>query len=284
MKLLFQRLLREPLLHFITIGGLMFVVYAAMNEQPVTPPDMIVISSGRIDQLKSSFSAVWKREPTEDEISAMIDEDIREEVYYRDGVALGLDRNDSIVRRRLRLKMEFLMDSSAHALEPATGELETFYAANAQDYETELRLAFEQIYLGENPDPNTISRALDELSANPETDTFLLGNPTNLPSQLGYSSEAAVYGVFGKGLFQQLTKLAPNVWTGPVKSTYGVHLVRILGQIPAATPPLQEVRKDVLRDWKALKRKEIADRDYEKRRKKYLVDVRHKDYQPAAAQ
>lgn len=284
MKLFFQRLLREPLVHFITIGGLMFVVYAAMNEQPETPPEMIVISSGRIDQLKSSFSAVWKREPKEDEINAMIDEDIREEVYYRDGVALGLDRNDSIVRRRLRLKMEFLMDSSAHALEPAAGELEAFYVTNAEDYETELRLAFEQVYLGENPDPNTISRVLDELSANPETDTFILGKPTNLPSQLGYSSEAAVFGVFGKGLFQQLTELAPNVWAGPVKSTYGIHLVRILDRIFAAIPPLQEVRNDVLRDWKALKRQEIADRDYEKRRKKYLVEVHRQDNQPAAVQ
>jgi hypothetical protein len=284
MKLFIQRLLREPLLHFITIGGLMFAVYAANSEPTETPPDMIVVSADRIEQIKTGFSAVWKREPSKEEVTAMIEEEVRAEVYYRDGIALGLDQNDTIVRRRIRLKMEFMMDNAANAIESTAGELEDFYAANTQDYNTELRLAFEQIYLGARPDQETVTGILGQLATTPDMDPFLLGVHTNLPSQLGYSSEAAVYGVFGKGFFSQLVKLAPNIWAGPVKSTYGLHLVRILDTLPVTTPPLSEVKDEVLMDWKALKRQEIRNLDYERRRKKYTVDIDRTQIQPETSQ
>jgi hypothetical protein len=103
------RLLREPLLHFAMIGGLIFLLFAAVNDTRETPANVIVITAGRIDQLAASFSSVWKRSPTPDEIKALIKGEVREEVYYRDALALGLDKNDAIVRRRLKQKMEFLV-------------------------------------------------------------------------------------------------------------------------------------------------------------------------------
>ncbi len=128
------RVLREPLLHFLAIGGLIFVLFAAMSEPGPEPADTIVVGPERIEQLARGFQAVWRRPPTDDELRAMIDDFVREEIYYREALALGLDSNDTVVRRRLRQKVEFLTDSGAEILEPVAGELETYLLANENTF------------------------------------------------------------------------------------------------------------------------------------------------------
>jgi hypothetical protein len=279
-----QRLLREPLVHFAAIGGLIFAVYAALNGPGEPPADVIVVTPERIDQIAAEYESVWKRKPGDDELNALIEEDVREEVYYREAIALGLDRNDALVRRRMRLKMEFLMDSTANALDPVAGELEAYFAANEALYRLGPRVAFEQIYFGPDASPETIPSALDMLQSEPMTDPQPLGERTLLPAQLGLSSKEAVVGVFGKGFFEQLVELPPGRWVGPVVSTYGVHVVRILDSLPSRTAPLEEVRKDVLRDWKLAKANEIHDRDYALRRARFVVEIRRREPPTPAAQ
>ena len=262
----------------------MFAVFTAMKDASEPPLHVIVITPERIDQIAAGFESVWRRKPTEDEVDALIEEDVREEVYYREAMALGLDRNDAIVRRRLRQKMEFLTDSAASAVEPAAGELESYFAANEELYRLEPRLAFEQVYFGENPSPESVARALSMFRTDPATEPVAWGERTLLPAQLSLSPADVVFGVFGKGFFEQLAELPPGVWTGPVVSSYGVHLVRIVDSLPERTPPLEEVRKDVLRDWKTAKADEIRDRDYAKRRARFVVEIRRRDGRTAKAQ
>ncbi len=275
------RLLREPLFHFTVIGGLIFALYAVVDDMGEAPADVIVIIPERIDQLAAGFSSVWKRMPTDTELDALIEEDIREEVYYREALALGLDRNDTIVRRRLRQKMEFLMDTGANLLEPSAGELEAYFAANEQAYRLEPRLALEQIYLGNAPDQQTIARSLSALRSAPPTDPSALGERTLLPVQLGLSPRNAIDGVFGEGFFELVLDISPGEWTGPVASAYGVHLVRILDNLPARTPPLDEIRDAVLRNWREAKAQEIRELDYAGRRKHFVVEIRRSDAQAA---
>ncbi len=280
MKLL-MRLLREPLFHFIAIGGLIFALYAAVEDPSEAPADVIVITPARIDQLATGFSSVWKRKPTDDELDALIDEEVREEVYYRDALALGLDTNDAVVRWRMRQKMVFLLDTGAYLQNPAAGELEAYFAANEDFYRSGLRVAFEQIFLGEAPTAEAISLSLGALQSDPPADPATLGERTLLPAQLGLSLPNAIDGVFGKDFFELLAELPPGVWTGPVVSAYGVHLVRILDSVPARTPPLEEVRDAVLRDWKAAKAQEIREQDYAERRKHFVVEIRRRDERTA---
>ncbi len=218
-----MRLLREPLLHFLAIGGLIFLLFAAVDDTGEAPADVIVITPERIKQLAAGFRSVWKRMPTDDELDALIDEDVREAVYYREALALGLDRNDTIVRRRLRQKMEFLMDTGAYFLEPSAGELEAYFAANEQTYRRGPRLAFEQVYLGETPGAETITRALSALQSDPATGPSTLGERTLLPAQLGLSPPNAIDGVFGKDFFELLAELppgcGPDLWCPPMACT-----------------------------------------------------------------
>jgi hypothetical protein len=283
MKLL-QRLLREPLFHFIVIGGLFFLLFAAVEDSREAPADVIVITPARIDQLAAGFSSVWKRMPTDTELDALIEEDIREEVYYREALALGLDRNDTIVRRRLRQKMEFLMDTGANLLEPAAGELEAYFTANEQTYQREPRLALEQIYLGNAPDQQTIASSLAALLSDPSTDPSALGERTLLPAQLSLSPRNAIDGVFGKGFFDLVMDISPGEWAGPIASTYGVHLVHILDKLPARVPLLEEIRDAVLRNWREAKAQEIRELDYAGRRKHFVVEIRRRDARAAESQ
>ena len=283
MKLL-MRLLREPLFHFIAIGGLIFALYAAVDDTGEAPADVIVIVPERIDQLAASFSAVWKRAPTDDELDFLIDEEVRSEVYYRTALALGLDRNDTIVRRRMRQKMEFLLDTGAYLQEPAAGELEAYFAANEELYRSGLRLAFDQIYLGEDPVAEAISLSLGALRSDPPADPAALGERSLLPTQLGLSPSTAVDGVFGTGFFDLVAKLPPREWAGPVRSSYGVHLIRIIDTLPARTPPLEEIRDVVLRNWRQAKAQEIREQDYAERRKHFVVEIRRGDARAAERQ
>jgi hypothetical protein len=207
----------------------------------------------------------------------MIDDFVREEIYYREALALGLDRDDTVVRRRLRQKMEFLADTGADLLEPAAGELEAYLAANEQDFRRGPRLAFEQIYLGETPDPESITRSLGALRSDPPADPPALGERTLLPARLGLSPPEVVDGVFGKNFFERLADLTPGAWAGPVASAFGVHLVRIGESLAARTPPLEEIRDAVLRDWKAAKGRELRELHYARLRERYVVEIRRAD-------
>ena len=272
-----MRLLREPLLHFLAIGGLIFVLFAAMSEPGPEPADTIVVGPERIEQLARGFQAVWRHPPTDDELRAIIDDFVREEIYYREALALGLDKNDTIVRRRLRQKMEFLTDSGAEILEPVAGELEAYLLANENTFRRGPRLAFEQIYLGETSAPESIRLSLSALQSDPLASPSTLGEHTLLPAQLGLSPPEAVDGVFGKGFFERLVELSPGVWAGPVASAYGVHLVRIGESLAARMPPLEEIRGNVLRDWKTAKARELRELHYARLRERYVVEIRRAD-------
>ncbi len=278
MKLL-RRLLREPGLHFLVIGGLIFGLYALVDDSPESPVDVIVITQERSSQLAVAFSSVWKRKPTAKELDTLIDNYIREEVYYREALALGLDRNDAVVRGRLRQKMEFLSDSGAGALKPAAGELEAYLDANARNFRLGPRLAFEQLYLGETAKPDDITQSLKALRSGTEVDFSAIGQRSLLPPHLALSPENAVDGVFGKGFFRRLIKLPSGLWSGPVKSAYGLHLIRILKNQPARTPPIAEIREAVLRDWRAAKARQIRELHYDRLRQRFVVEIRGADGQ-----
>jgi len=222
--------------------------------------------------------------PTEDELDNLIEEEIREEVYYRDALALELDKNDAMVRRRLRQKMEFLGDTGTFLQEPATDELNAYYEANRRQYQREPQLAFEQIFMGERPDEENIKQTLETLVSDPASDLNTLGERSFLPPQLRLSRPDAINNVFGRGFFEQISQLPPGIWGGPVQSTYGIHLVRTLDGISAELPPLEEIRETVVKDWRNSKALEKREQDYSQRRARYSVEIIRDKTPPAAVQ
>ena len=131
----FTHFLREPLAHFFVLGAGIFLLAALVGESDESRPDQIVVSAGQIDRLVETWQRTWQRPPTQAELEGLVEDHIREEILYREAIAMGLDRDDTIIRRRLRQKMEFLPQDLVEQVEPTNAELLTYLRENADAFQ-----------------------------------------------------------------------------------------------------------------------------------------------------
>jgi hypothetical protein len=243
-----RRILREPLLHFLALGALMFTVYAVVadrNRDPAT----IVVGQGQVDTMTMVFERTWRRAPTPEEVKILIDGYVREEVLYREGMAMGLDRGDPLIRRRVRQKVEFLAESMNGIPEPSEAALQAYLDAHSERFESAPRVTFRQVYLGIAPDGGT-TRLLARLNELGDTDaTADMGRATQLDARMDSAPTLDISRAFGARFAKGLADVPANAWLGPIASDYGMHLVRVSERVEARTPQLGEVRELVKRDW-----------------------------------
>lgn len=252
------RALRNPLLHFTVLGGLLFVAHGAVTDPPDrSARDSIIVGPETERQLVSAFTATWQRPPTHQELDALVEDWIVEEAFVREAIALGLDRGDAVVRQRLRQKMTFIAESSAGFADPDEATLREHYAAHPERFGAPAQVAFDQLFLGEDPDQATVAAMRAALADG--TAPAMLGNPTLLPRSVRLAVPSAVDGTFGQGFFEALAEAPDRAWTGPVASSYGLHLVRVRAREPARTIPFEAARERVALDWKARRAQELRD-------------------------
>lgn len=252
--LFIRRILCEPVLHFLLIGVGLFVVYEwATRLEPQNDDNEIIVSAGRIQQLASVFGKTWQRTPTADELKGLIDDFVLEEIYYRKAVAMGIDRDDTIIRRRLRQKLEFLTDDVAAMVEPTEKELAEYLAAKANRFRQSPTYTFEQIYF--NPDQHgsdaeaKVSQQLALLRAGED-----VGDASLLPASFEQVGRQEVDGTFGAGFSELLDGLGFGDWQGPIRSGLGLHLVKVESRTTGKLPELAQIRNVVEREWKNEKR------------------------------
>ncbi len=236
----------------------------------------IVITAGRIQALSQSFEKVWQRPATEAELGGLIQAHIREEVLYREALAMGLDRDDTIVRRRMRQKMEFLSEDLLSLDEPSETELQAFLAAQPERFRQESRFSFRQVYLNANKrDTSAEADALVLLAKLQEHDgdASKIGDPLMVQHRFENEPEREVSRALGKQFLQSLRNTPLGSWQGPIVSGFGLHLVHISHRTNGKAPALAEVRKAVLREWSAAKRKQANEAFYEALRARYKVTV-----------
>jgi len=274
-------LVRAPLFHFLVLGALVFGVYALNQRDRVSvreePERLVVVSADRIDALREGWLRTWRRPPTEAELRGLIDGLVREEILSREAVALGLDREDTIVRRRLAQKMDFLARDLLTPSDPTDEQLAAFLAENADRYRRPVRVSFRQVFF--SPSRRGASAradaeaALEALRKEPEADLDGFGDAVMLPARVTEGGVDEVAGRFGGEFAGALPELPVGEWAGPVASTFGLHLVRVSGRLPAELPALEEIRAVVARDY-AVERRDTANRElYEKLREQYRVEV-----------
>jgi hypothetical protein len=276
-----SRFLKEPLLHFALAGAALFVLFDVVGSRGAAPvpataarPAMadtsIVIDEVIVARLRQGFDAVWNRPPTEDELGGLIDSFVTEEILVREALALGLDADDSVVRQRLRLKMEFLLEAAASGETPDDSVLAAYLRDNADRFARAPRIAFSQVFLGEAPAPGAAQAALDALRGG--ADPGSLGQRSLLPPALPASPPQAIDGTFGRGVFEALAQMPDGLWTGPVPSGYGQHLVRVDAREAGTLPPLDAIRDEVERAWRADRAAEARDARLDELRDIYTVD------------
>lgn len=267
---------REPLLHFALIGALLFGISAYFSAGD-SRRDEIVVTQSRIDHLASVFERRWQRPPTEQEIKRLVDNFVREEVLYREAINLGLDRDDTVIRRRLRMKMEFLARDLVDAIEPGEGILHEYFVANAGRYQKPAELTLRQIYFNrdahKNPDSAIETARALLWEGMPASE---LGDRSLLLERYEAQSPEQLDHLFGDGFAKQLEELPRGEWAGPIESAYGLHLVLLESVRDGRPARFEDVTKTVLRDWQTEEREKILEAQYDSYRSSYELRIEGK--------
>jgi hypothetical protein len=273
---LLSRWVREPLLHFLVLGLALFLVFQWIGDG--RGERRIVVSPGRVEALAAAFARTWQRPPTPAELGGLIDDYVREEIATREALFMGLDRDDTVIRRRLRQKLEFLVEDSVDASPPTDADLAAWLERHSDAFRVEARVALRQVYFSPekrgDSAPTNASAALAKLAPlGASADTSGFGDPIMLPVDVPLSSRSAIANEFGENFAQRVLEVDTGKWEGPVESAYGLHLVFVQQREQAYLPRLAEIRPAVEREVLADRRKENLREMYEKLLGRYEVII-----------
>jgi PPIC-type PPIASE domain len=273
-----KRLSREPLVHFLILGALLLFASNFVNKRTSGDTRKIVITQGQIEHLEDGFARVHQRPPDPDELKGLIRDYLREEVYYREALALGLDRDDAPIRQRLRQKMEFISEDIAAQTEPTEDQLRFYLNDHPDKFRVDQHFIFSQVYLDParhgrrlNADAQQMLAMLNSLGTRADLST--IGDPFLLESSSRDVFARDVARDFGEKFAAALGELPVERWQGPVESGLGMHLVYVSKRTDGRTPSLGEVRDAVRREWANDHRLEANEKFYEGLLMRYTVTV-----------
>ncbi len=263
-------ILREPLFHFFILGLALFLLYGWLQGGLLSSPNEIVVSRGQVLGLQMQFERAWQRPPTEKEIQSLVDNWVREEIFFREGVAMGLDRDDPIVRRRIGQKVEFIIEGMTPAA-PTQQELQAWLDAHPEKYAIEPRFSFRHVYLDPSRRGDRLQadagEALRRLRAGKTVD----GDSTMLPSMLESARRFDVERNFGGDFAKAIESLPVDGWHGPIHSEFGLHLVELTAREPGRNANLVEARAAVERDLLHARAEDASEAYYKQLRANYTV-------------
>ena len=275
-----MKLLREPLLHFIVIGALIYCLYGVFVEDVQEVDDKtIVVSAGEIEWMLGSWQKRWNRPPTEKELTGLIDQYIKETVLYREALTMGLNQHDQVIRRRLAQKLEYLAKDLVALTPPTEEELQAYFETNQQRYTQPMRYTFAQVFIDPDKrgdetlvDAKKIKAALIALGDDIES-AGELGDSFMLQSYYPEKDQMEIQKNFGSGFAESLIELSPGQWHGPVLSGFGTHLVYVDHVTKPPAPLFADMREMVEADWKMEKGEELNKAFYANLRDSYTVEI-----------
>jgi hypothetical protein len=258
------------MLHFALIGALLFFAYERMNPSQGSS-ERIVVTRALVDDLARQHQQRWSRAPSEQELAGLVDAYVRDEILYREGVALSLDRDDPVIKRRVRQKLEVIAEEQLARDAATDADLAAYLAKHAERFTRPGTVSFEQIYFAAET-PAAVAEAA-RTAALRGSDPARLGQPTMLPPGMRNAPLDLAARDFGREFAAELERLPLDTWAGPVPSAFGQHLVRLAARTPALTPPLAEVRAAVAREWEAERRTASLAENYKALRGRYEVVI-----------
>jgi len=268
-----RKLLGEPMLHFLLVGTALFAAY-----RWTAPSDSggrrIVITQGVVDDLVTQHVAARGREPSARELNQLIESYVHDEILYREGVRLGLERDDIVVKRRVRQKIEMIAEEDASTRAPTDADLSAYLVANQARFVQPAIVTFQQVFIGESTSgPGVRAVAFTREALRKGGDPEDLGKPTLLPHRMTRTPADLVARDFGASFAAALEKVPVGEWVGPVDSSFGAHSVRVSDRTPAVAPELAAIRDQVVREWENERRQRARDDTYMKMRGEYQVTI-----------
>ena len=276
---LVHRWLREPLLHFLLAGALIFAIYQVLNPAAnrTDRANQIVLTKDDLRQLAVHWLAQGRPLPTADQMRALIEQRVSEEILFREALALGLDKDDEIIKRRLAQKMDFLAADIAALQDPGDAELRAWYTQNSDRFALPARASFRHLYFSfDRPRAHdAAAAALDKIAGEPADAAKVAAVADPFMFQDYYAERAPdqIAKEFGPGFAKAVFQLKPGAWQGPIQSGYGWHLVFVDAIEPGRVPAFEEVEPDVKPAWLDQKQREIKRIAFEAMRARYTVVV-----------
>lgn len=259
-----KRILHEPLLHFTLAAVVIFVAYGLLAPSSERRTDDIVVSAPKIEQLAAVFAKTWQRPPSPEELKGLIDAYVKEEIDVREALALGLDQGDTVIRRRLQQKIQFMTDAGADAVAPSNADLQAYLDAHPDKFEIAAETGFEQVFLNPAQRGEAVGAdaavILAKLEADPALEPATLGDASLLPADMPPTDIASVGNTFGPQFAAAVSAAPAGRWIGPVPSSFGLHLVRVSEHRPGRLPSLGGVRDLVAREF-ANERREAFEKE-----------------------
>jgi len=274
------KLSRDPLGHFLLAGAVLFALYSAVRSPQAidSASTEIFISAKQVEILASRYARSRGHQPDQETLYALVDEYIREEVSYREALALRLDQGDPVIRRRLQQKLQFLLEDSNATLEPTDDELLELLQLHREKFAEPERISFQQIYLKSDNADEAAIRATEILSAmqrGESPDTF--GDASTLPRQILRGTPALIAQTFGESFASDLRQLPKKRWNGPIRSGFGFHITYVMEWINASDPVLETARDELRQAYLQQRRLEGLDARYSELRDRYTVKIEWPD-------
>lgn len=272
-----QKLWKEPLFHFLLIGGGLFLLYGFINpSEEQLDNNVIQIDDSDVERLVKAYQQNWNMPPDSASLKKLLEEEVKAEVFYREALRMQLDHNDEIIRRRLKQKYEFLVKDLADSQQPNADELKRFYEEHPEFYQAPDKLSFTQIYF--NPDKRSqplkdAQNTFDQVLKLPidQVDVKKTGDPFHLQSYFADRDYNDVRQLLGQDFSKAIFDQAKEGWLPPLESGYGIHLVYVSGIQKAHRQPFEMVKERVLEDWKLKQQNVYNEGLYENLLKKYEV-------------
>ena len=269
-----KKLLREPLVHFILIGIGLFLLYGWVSDRNRSP-DTIYFDDYDMNNIIASWEMQWKRLPTDEELKSLVDQKIRQEVFYQEALKMNLDHNDEIIRRRLAQKMNFLSNDLATLKEPTTEELQEYFEENREKYMSPPVFSFYQLPFRADTRKSAredAERVLGNLLNSPPETASGYGDPLPFPYFFSEADKREIDRQLGLNFSLELESIPVGSWSGPLQSGFGWHLVYVTQKTPAAAPELNSIREEVQRDLEYEKQKNLNDQVYAELKKNYEIE------------
>lgn len=259
-----KRLIREPFFQFVCLGIAIFGAFRWIDGATVDSdePKRIVVSDARIKVIREDFRAQRRREPTASELRTEIERWVEEEILLREAHALGLDQEDTIVRRRLVQKMRFLLEDMGRVEPPTEAEVTAWIEAHPDRYRSAPTFSFEHVWLSRGEHGTRLdedARVLGgRLRAEPAVDTHALGDRFHGGHDFEHVDADDVTRVFG-GIFARRVQEAPvGNWVGPVESAYGLHFVRVRARTEPAVDISANIRRQAALDLREQQQQDLS--------------------------
>ncbi len=272
-----KQILREPLVHFLLIGGLLFLITSWISKEKQDSSARIIVDDAVVGKLALQYQSQMGTLPSKTTLDGMINDYIRDEIYYREALRTGLDKDDEIIRRRLSQKYAFVENDIALDKVPTEEQLEQFYATHPGLFRDSATVTFSHIYFSSDGSSSQAAKlraadALKHLSENPAISTSSMGDPFPLLAHYSGISRLDAKETFGTTPFvDSLFSTTTLRWSGPVRSGYGWHLVYVEGRTSASVQPYSAVKDAVLQAYRDAKRSEANASNFKKLASQYKI-------------